>query len=235
MSDLIQFYRQLQWVTRDQELTYKSSLKSNRALTIFRRHLAKGPRPERDLAMILLSWGYGFSPSELIQLSLDDIEVDKRPLEWRCRRSEVPVALDHMTATSIFCLMCESLDLMEFEIPWLINRHDGSTWRALTEIEVEVILERHYRYVGALYGFEYYFDPTGYPTPDLLPQEEKQYTKALKRFTKYLYAKPCCTTEDQDNWDDAIRNSSSQRPPNEIGPIDEQLDWDEIIRNSSHD
>jgi hypothetical protein len=235
LRELLPFYRQVQWMTRNKELTYQSALKSARVLNVFRRHQVTSPQPERDLAMILLTWEYDFSPSELIQLSFDSIRINRRPLEWIYLRSELPVKLDHMTAVTIFTLLCENVDLMDLKSHGFMNRQDGGAWRALTVSEVEVILERHYRYAGTLYGFDHYYVPAGPPTPDLLPQEEAAFTKALKRFTKDLYAGQGSTEgeHEDDDWDAAVRKMSLQRTSAEAESRmnEEQVDWDAVIKN----
>lgn len=233
MHELIPFYRQLRKMTRNQELTYKSALESKRVLNVFRRHLATGPQSARDLVIILLTWGFGCSPSELTRLSFDDLEINRRSLQWGCLCSGTPLKLDQLTALSIYILLCENLDLMgHFHL--LLNRQDDSTWRALSEGEVEVILEHHYRYAGALYGFEHYSVPTGLPTPDLLPQEEAAFTKMLKMYTKNIFAANRRTEEEHehDDWDAAVRKISLQCTSIEGKTVtaDEQIDWDEIIK-----
>ncbi|WP_153020661.1 hypothetical protein [Pseudomonas sp. BMS12] len=235
LQELLPLYRQFQWMTRNKELTYQSTLKSSRVLNVFRRHLAQSTQAERDLLMILLTWGYGFSQSELVQLNIDSLQINRRPLNWTYLRSDAPVKLDHMTAVSMFTLLCENVDLMDLKSHWLMNRQDGARWRVLTESEIEIILERHYRYAGGLYGFDYYYVPGGSTTPDLLPQEEAAFTKALKRFTKDLFAVPGSTEEEHedDDWDAAVRKISLQRISAEAasGIHDEQVDWDAFIQN----
>ena len=237
LHELLPFYRQFRWVTRNKVFTYKSAQESARVLNVFRRHLAQSPQAERDLALILLTWGYDFSPSELVQLSFDSIQINRRPLEWMYHRANGKVKLDHMTAVSTFTLLCENADLMDLQSHWLMNRRDGAHWRALTENEVEIILERHYRYAGGLYGFEHYYVPEGPSTPDLLPQEEAAFTQALKRFTKDLFAGQNSTEEEDedDDWDAAVRKISLQRSSADEGPPvnDEQVDWDTVIKNKS--
>lgn len=234
MHELIPFYRQIRKMTRNQELTYKSALESKRVLNVFRRHLATGPLSARDLAIILLTWGFGCSPSELTRLSLDDLQINRRSLQWGYFCSGALVKLDQLTALSIYILLCANLDLMD-HFHLLLNHRDGSAWRALSEEEVEVILEHHYRYAGALYGFEHYFVPTGLPTPDLLPREEAAFTKMLKMYTKNILAVHRRTEEEHehDDWDAAVRRVSLQPTSIEGKAVtaDEQIDWVDVIKH----
>ena len=220
MRELIPFYRELCEVTRNQELTYKSTLQSEMILKIIRRYPTPGPQPDRDLVILLMTWVLGCSPDELVQLSFDCVEA-LGPLDWvyfRPNTENAPVKLDHMTALSILSLVCENFALMGYYPDTELNCRDGLTWRPLTESDVDVILERHYRYAEALYGFDRDISPFQRPTP-LRPEEEALWTDALKITTEEIFAVQRQSSADADeedhDWDAAVRRKAGRHRPAE--------------------
>ncbi|MOA17035.1 hypothetical protein D3C78_1372760 [compost metagenome] len=121
----------------------------------------------------------------------------------------------------------------------LLNCLDGDTWRALTEHEIELIIERHYRFAGALYGFERYISPCGRSKPDISPSEEAILADILRRYYDLLFVNPplppALPLEEShsDDWDVAVRKWSGLTT--DIAPEtkgfheDRQIDWDAAI------
>lgn len=242
MSELVPFYRRLSKVVRAKELTYKSALQPETILKVFRRHQSPGPHEERDAFIMSMIWGLGCTPAELINLSFEDFDV-LSPLDWvYCRQDtqDAPMKLDHITALSMLSLVCENYDLMGYDPELLLNCRDGLAWRSLTESDIEVIIERHYRFAGALYGFDQYTSPDGRLTADLLPWEEAMYTDALETFTNQIFtilhrSRTESNEEQHDDWDAAILKRAALNSPAEHEPRDadevQQVDWDAAIRN----
>lgn len=241
MRELIPFYRRLCEMTRSKELTYKSAQQSERILNVFRLHSVPGPQPERDRLILLMTWGVGCPPDELAKLSSEDFEI-LGPVQWvyiRPNAKKEPIKLDHMTALCVIDLITKNEHLKGFEPDVLLNCRDGLAWRPLTEGDIEVILERYYRFAGTLYGFDDYTNPTGRLTPDLLPREEALFTKALRTITKQILAihrQPHRGKDENDDWDAAVRKNAGRQTAAEHETTDadeeDQADWDIAITKS---
>lgn len=257
MRELTPFYRQLCEVTRSPELTYKSTPQPENISKIFRREPVPGPQPERDSVILLMTWFQDCSSDELAQLSFDRVDAIG-PLDWVYVRPNVegtPVQLDHITALSILDLVGVNFDLMGYDPDALLNCRDGLAWRPLTESDIEVIVERHYRYAKSLWGFDHHIAP-------LLPAEEALYTDALKTMTEAIFAnrRQSCADADEEehacsdananavahayadedeedhvDWDTAVRKQAGRHRPaeHENGAYeDEQVDWDAAVMKS---
>jgi hypothetical protein len=233
LQELVAFYREIRGISEHRDLTYKSESDPKKILDVFRLNTLLSPQPERDRAILFLTWSMSFTPSELAQLRSEDVEVGE-PSSWVLRCSGVPIQLDHHSAVSIFTLLCENLKIAD-DFCWLFNRQDGSHWRALTENEIEVIIERYYRFAAALYGFNQYSPSTDLPDAEYLLEDEAVYTETLKHYTKALLAarNKANRTYENNDWDAAILKAVTEPTETNIVTIDEQVDWDDVLQNRS--
>ncbi|HDQ4480954.1 TPA: hypothetical protein ACPIBI_001393 [Pseudomonas aeruginosa] len=236
IRELIPFYRRLRETTRSTELTYKLALQSETGLKVFRVGDTPGAHPERDLVILLMTWIVGCTPRELTHLTFSDLDA-LGPLKWTYYRHGVPVKLSHFTALSILSLVDADSFLNKSDTDPLLVCHDGNAWKNLTENEIEVIIEQHYRFEVALWDFDRYTTLA----PALAPWEEAFYTDELKRLAKKTLANrrhfhSISDKEEHDDWDAAVqkmagRSSSVEHEIKEANE-GEQVDWDAVITMS---
>lgn len=244
INELIPFYKNLKALVDNKELTYKNATQSEVVFKVFRRHELPGENPIRDLVILMMTWVAGCTADELVNLSFQDVEpLDA--LNWVYHRKDAqgttPVKLDNYTMVSIFELIGKATEIeTKTKGERLLSFCDGSCVRPFTENEIEIIIEQHYRFAEALYGFHSFIGDEDSETRglDLSPSEEDMLSEMLKTIYDRLMAdrthwRALPLDEDcGDDWDIAVQlaqmreRAISQQLKDDS---DDQADWDGAV------
>ncbi|MHC8366845.1 hypothetical protein ACYZT9_13490 [Pseudomonas sp. ZT5P21] len=245
MSELIPFYRKMEILVKNEELTYKNATQPETVFKVFRSHEIPGPHATRDLVILMMTWNAGCTPAELINFSLQDL-VPQGALDWEYHRSDAqevtPVRLDPYAVIAIL----EHAGTQP-EIPpsdKLLYCFDGDSARPFKENEIEVILEQHYRFAEALYGFDPYISIDA-DNPDLDYSSSKEdmisdmltaFYDAMIKNSGHPHSRSLGVDDDID-WDVAVQRTRKQQraisqpvagdTPRDDG--DDQADWDSAV------
>jgi len=246
LNELIPFYRKLKTLVNRKELTYKKAIQSETVYKVFRRHELLGANPFRDAVILQMTWVAGCTPGELINFSIQDIEpLDA--LNWiyhhKGAQEITPVKLDNYTMVTIFELIGKMSEA-ELSSERLLNFFDGNSVRPFTENEIEIIIEQHYRFAEALYGFDPYkgVNASERQELDLSPAEESELSGMLKAMYERLVTRrqgqALPPDEDcRDDWDIAVQRARMRKQTmgqqdteyKRRDDNDDQADWDNAV------
>jgi hypothetical protein len=249
MNELIPFYHKLNALVDSKELTYKQAVQSDNIFKVFRRYELPGANPIRDSVILMMTWVVGCTPDELVNFSFLDLEpLDA--LNWVYHRKDAQgltrVKLDNYTMASIIELIGTATDV-EAEAcgERILSICDGNCVRPFTENEIEIIIEQHYRFAEALYGFEPYsgINASQGRELDFSPSEEGMLSGMVKAVydrmmdMRMQLQAPPLDEDSGDDWDVAVQRARMRKQT--IGQQDtgyklrddndEQVDWDNAV------
>ncbi|WP_390956109.1 hypothetical protein [Pseudomonas moorei] len=245
MNELIPFYRKLRELVKNGELTYKKATQPETVFKVFKRREVPGPHSIRDLVILMLTWNAGCTPTEIVNFSFQNLEL-RGALDWAYHRPDKqgiePVKLDPYTVIAILELVGTQPGIPSGEK--LLYCFDDDSARPFSENEIEIILERHYRFAEALYGFDPYISIDADDLElDYSPSEEDMMSDMLTLFYDAMIKNPgqphslSLDVDDDIDWDVAVqrtRKGQREKSQPDAGDTprddsDDQADWDSAV------
>lgn len=243
LMEIIPFFRILVRLRKSKCLYYKKTIHSSTILNLLTDVEVPGPNTARDTTMILLTWAAKCTARELTELCFSDIAArGVQDVAYLKRGSHgiTPIPLSPLTLLCILDLLDRNLSgyPIQSDDEKLLQCRHGNGWRALLEHEVEIILERHFRFIAALYGLDYkHARFPELPTSEVSSALDAEARKVLKTFftaVRSLQSRPLETELEDADWDAAVIAKFGQIKDPQLDPPGnmEQLDWDSAVRNS---